>query len=70
MTESANPKQQRYHLRLTKRFVFYDPDCGSPVWREWPEGAVITDPDAIKIIETHDALFERIDVHSTRKNAS
>jgi hypothetical protein len=49
-----------YHLRLTDRFVFYDPDHGSYLWREWAEGAIVTDSDDIKLLEARGAPVERI----------
>ena len=47
-----------YHLRLIERHVFYDID-GSQLWREWPEGAVVTDPDEIELLESRGAPVER-----------
>jgi hypothetical protein len=49
-----------YRLRLTERFVFYDPDHGSHLFREWPEGEIVTDPDEIKLLEGRGAPVERI----------
>lgn len=51
--------KQRYHLRLIERHVFYDID-GSHLWREWPQGAIVTDPDEIKLLEARGAPVERI----------
>jgi hypothetical protein len=56
MTELVNTKR----LRLTERFVFYDPEHGSHLWREWPEGATVTDPD-IKLLEARGAPIERLE---------
>jgi hypothetical protein len=58
MTE-LNTKQSR--LRLTARFVFYDPDRGSHLFREWPEGAIVTDSEDIKLLEARGAPVERIE---------
>ena len=41
----------RQQYRLRERFVVYDPEHGLLLWREWPEGAVVTDPDEIKLLE-------------------
>jgi hypothetical protein len=49
-----------HHLRLTARFVVYDPGRGLLLWREWPEGAVVTDPDDIALLEARGAPVERI----------
>jgi hypothetical protein len=51
--------KQRYHLRLKERVAFYD-ERGSHLWREWPEGAVVTDPSEIELLEARGASFERI----------
>ena len=51
---------KRYRLRLTERFVFYDPDHGSYLFREWPEGAIVTDQTEIELLESHAAPVERI----------
>jgi hypothetical protein len=56
MTESV----QRYALRLTARYFFYDPDHGVHVSRQFAAGAIVTDPDAIRFLEDHDAPVERI----------
>jgi hypothetical protein len=55
MTEALNTA----HLRLTDRFAFYD-EHGSYLWREWPEGAIVTDPSDIKLLEARGAPVERI----------
>jgi hypothetical protein len=54
---------KRYSLRLIERYVFYDPDHGSHLFREWPEGAIVTDPDEIKLLEWRGALVEKIESH-------
>jgi hypothetical protein len=59
MTESQSMKPV-YQLRLTSRFVVYDPAHGLLLWREWPEGAIVTDPDAIELLESRGAPVERI----------
>lgn len=68
MTEALNTKQQyaEPHLlyggvRLTSRYVFYDPDRGLHLWREWPEGAIVTDSEQIELLEAHNAPIERIE---------
>ena len=58
MTGLVNTKQ--YRLRLTERFVFYDPDHGSYLFRAWPEGAIVTDRSEIKLLEARGAPVERI----------
>ena len=58
VTELVNT--QRYHLRLTDRYVFYDPEHGSYLFRAWPEGAIVTDPDEIELLEARGAPVERI----------
>jgi hypothetical protein len=57
MTE-LNTKQ--YRLRLTGHYVFYDPEHGSYLFREWAEGAIITDQTEIELLESHAAPVERI----------
>jgi hypothetical protein len=59
MTELSHTKP--YHLRLAARFVVYDPDNGLFEWREWREGAVVTDPSDIKLLEARGAPAERIE---------
>jgi hypothetical protein len=54
-------KPPDHHLRLAARFVVYDPERGLPLWREWPEGAVVTDPSDIKLLEARGAPVERIE---------
>jgi hypothetical protein len=58
MTSNIKPKP--YRLRLMTRFGFYD-EHGSHMWREWPEGAVVTDQRDIKLLETRDAPIEIIE---------
>ena len=48
-----------YHLRLTSRYVFYDLEK-SQLFRDWPEGAIVTDPDEIELLEARGAPVERI----------
>jgi hypothetical protein len=48
-----------YSIRLTSRFAFYD-EKGSHLWREWPEGAVVTDPDDIELLEARGAPTDLI----------
>jgi hypothetical protein len=52
---------KRYSLRLTERYVFYDPDHGSHLFREWPEGAIVTDQTEIELLEARSAPVERIE---------
>ena len=59
MTE-LNTKRSR--LRLTGHYVFYDPEHGSYLFREWPEGAIVTDPDEIKLLEARGAPVEEIEI--------
>jgi hypothetical protein len=64
MTE-LKTTQQRYALRLTARFTYYDPNNGVHVWREWPKDKVVTDPTEIAFLESRDdAPIERIEVES------
>jgi len=49
-----------YHLRLTGHYVFYDPERGSYLFREWHEGAIVTDQTEIELLESHAAPVERI----------
>jgi hypothetical protein len=60
MTTSNIKPTTDHHLRLTARFVVYDPEHGLLLWREWPEGAVVTDRDDIKLLEARGAPVERI----------
>jgi hypothetical protein len=48
----------KYSLRLTARFVVYV-ESGSNLFRDWPKGAIITDPNEIKFLESRDAPIER-----------
>jgi hypothetical protein len=50
---------RRYHLRLTERFGFYD-TVKSQMWHEWPEGAIVTDPAEIELLEEKHAPTERV----------
>jgi hypothetical protein len=58
MTEQANMPRA---LRLTSRFFAYDPDRGQYVSKSWAEGAIVTDPDEIALLEARGAPFERIE---------
>ena len=49
-----------YHLRLIEKDVFYDL-AGTQLWREWGEGAVVTDPHDIELLEARGAPVERIE---------
>jgi hypothetical protein len=60
MTSNIKPAPD-HHIRLAARHVVYDPDRGLPLWREWPEGAVVTDPDDIKLLTARGAPFEIIE---------
>jgi hypothetical protein len=53
-------------LRLTSRFAFYD-EHGSHLWRDWPEGAVVTDPRDIKLLTARGAPFEIIEPEEDSK---
>ena len=55
MTEAS------YHIRLLERFVLYDPDHGSPLWREWPKEKIVTDPETIKLLTDRGAPVERVE---------
>jgi hypothetical protein len=57
--ESADTKP-RYHLHLTARFAFYD-EKGTHMWREWPAGAIVTDPNDIALLEARGAPVEKIE---------
>jgi hypothetical protein len=52
--------RQHYHLRLTKRFVVYDPDRGLHIFRDWPKGAIVTDSAEVAFLEMREAPCERI----------
>jgi hypothetical protein len=54
--------KQPYHLRLLERFFVYAPDRGLYVSKSWPEGAIITDPDEIALLEAQAAPAERIEL--------
>jgi len=47
MTESV----QRYHLRLTKGFGWYDLGK-SEMWREWSAGQIVSAVDDIRLLES------------------
>ena len=51
----------QYSLRLLERFAFYD-HVKTNVFRDWPAGAVVTDPDEIKLLEERGAPVERIEM--------
>lgn len=57
MTELVNTKQ----YRLTGDFAFYD-DRGSHLWREWPEGAIVTDQSEIDFLTARGAPVEKIEI--------
>jgi hypothetical protein len=58
MISDIKPK---HHLRLTERFAFYD-EHGSHLWRDWPEGAIVTDPHDIELLTARGAPVERIEM--------
>ena len=58
MTESA--KTKRYGLRMIERFAFYD-DQKSHLFWDWPQGAIVDDPDQIALLESRGAPVERIE---------
>jgi hypothetical protein len=59
--EDSRDRRKRYALRLTGRFVVYDPDRGLLLWREWPAGANVTDKNEIELLEARGAPVERIE---------
>lgn len=59
MTELLNTKQW-YGVRLLEQFAFLDTEK-SHLWREWPAGAIITDPDEIELLTARGAPVERIE---------
>jgi hypothetical protein len=60
-TELINTKRQHFQLRLTSRFAFYD-EHGTHLWREWPEGAIVSDPAEIETLMARKAPVERIEM--------
>jgi hypothetical protein len=61
MTELVSRK--RYRLRITAPYAFLDTER-SHLWREWPEGAIVTDPAEIELLIARGAPVERIDAVS------
>jgi hypothetical protein len=61
MTESTQMVKPAYAVRLLARFVDYAPDAGRILWREWPAGKIVINPDEIAFLESHGAPVERID---------
>jgi hypothetical protein len=53
---------RKYHLRLLERFFHYD-TIGSYSY-EWQAGAIVTDPNDIKMLEVRHAPVERIIIHT------
>jgi hypothetical protein len=53
---------RKYHLRLLERFFHYD-TIGSHSY-EWQAGAIVTDPNEIKLLEEKHAPTERIYIHT------
>ena len=49
----------RYHLRLTARFGFYDAN-GTNMWHEFETGAVVSDQSLIQTLEARGAPTEQI----------
>jgi hypothetical protein len=56
----AETTKRGYGLRMTEKFVHYDIN-GTHVWREFPKGSIISDPDTIRFLESVRAPVERID---------
>jgi hypothetical protein len=48
-------------IRLISRYVDYAPERGVYLWREWPKGKIVSDPEEIKFLESRGAPVERID---------
>jgi hypothetical protein len=65
MTEPVHAKPH-YHLRLLERHVVYV-ESGSNLFRDWPAGAIISDPDVIEFLESRDAPVERIEPESSNE---
>ncbi len=50
MMESQSMKPV-YQLRLLERFTWYV-ERGSNLFRDWPKGAIVTDPEVIEFLGT------------------
>ena len=50
--------KQRYRLRLTSPYAFYDTEK-SQLWWERPTGAIVTDKNEIEFLEARGAPVER-----------
>jgi hypothetical protein len=57
MTELVNTKQQ-YRLRVLRRFYWFDTKSHHSA--EFGEGAIVSDPRDIKMLEAFDAPVERV----------
>jgi hypothetical protein len=55
----------RYHLRLTARFGFYD-TLRSQQWHEWQHGEVVTDHSLIEWLQSLHAPVQRIETEFKR----
>jgi hypothetical protein len=53
------PENQRYSLRLTGHFAFYD-TAKTQMWHEFVAGSVITEPAVIELLEAHHAPVEKL----------
>jgi hypothetical protein len=53
---------RKYHLRLLDRFFHYDTISSHSY--EWQAGAVVSNPDEIKLLEERHAPVERIIIHT------
>jgi hypothetical protein len=55
---AAMNTKQRYRLRLTSPYAFYDTEK-SQLWWERPTGAIVTDKNEIEFLEARGAPVER-----------
>jgi hypothetical protein len=50
---------EKYHLRMTSRFGFYD-ERGTNMWHQFEPGDTVTDQGLIDRLESMDAPVQRI----------
>jgi len=54
-----NDSQLVKPVRLVAAYAFLDTEK-THLWKSWPEGTVVTDPDDIKLLEAHGAPIEQV----------
>jgi hypothetical protein len=57
-----NDLQSVKPVRLLERYVHYAPDHGQHIWREWPLGTIVSDPEQIALLTALGAPVEKIEI--------